>query len=153
MAGVEEIETFKAVVREVAASEKLPFYDGSARTEAVAEFTAKQLPPGTPFPIARPKVNIAGRGKDMVGFSAGNFKEAADQIVMGFSNGLGKIATRDQRAREMSDSVVAALQRHWQVHEVNVETTGAFPLEDCATSAADPTQGNPPLTLLTETGR
>jgi hypothetical protein len=124
LAGPQEIDAMKGVLRSVASANALPFYDRSADTEAEAESIAEVQ---KNMPIARPTVNVGTVGPDAMGFSAGNFPEAPSQIVVGFSK--GKDATA---ARRLSDEVVRALARRWHVHEVpNVEQSGAFPLKDC----------------------
>lgn len=123
LAGPHEIDEMKAVLRSVADSHGLTFLDRSAETEAEAEAIA-ELRPGAP--VARPTVNVGTPG-GRPGFSAGNFPEAPNQIVVGLSKGGDELA-----ARKLSDSVVGALGRRWSIHEVaNPEATGAFPLENC----------------------
>jgi len=124
LANTGEIETMNAVLRGVAAANKLPFHDNSKGTEADLNSIA-EVQKNTP--IAHPTVNIGTVGPTEMGFSAGNFAEAPSQIVVGFSKGKDPIA-----ARKLSDAVVRALSRRWLIHEVpNVETSGAFPLKDC----------------------
>jgi len=124
LANTGEIATMKAVLREVAESNKLPFEDNSEGTEAdLNSIAAVQKD----VPIARPTVNVGTVGPTAMGFSAGNFAEASSQIVVGFSKGNDPVA-----ARKLSDAVVQALSRRWRIHEVpNVKTSGAFPLKDC----------------------
>jgi hypothetical protein len=124
LADPSEIGAMKAVLREVATANKLPFYDNSKQTEAELDSIAEVL---KNTPVAHPTVNIGTVGPAAMGFSAGNFAEAPSQIVVGFSKGEDSSA-----ARKLSDAVVQALSQRWRVHEVpNVETSGAFPLKDC----------------------
>ncbi len=119
-----QIATMNTVLREVAAANKLPFYDNSKATEADLNSAAKVQ---HDLPVAHPTVNVGTVGPNAMGFSAGNFAEAPSQIVVGFSKG-GDIP----KARKLSDDVVQALSRRWSVREVpDVETSGAFPLKDC----------------------
>ena len=124
LANTSEIEAMNAVLREVAAANKLPFYDNSKGTEADLNSIAEDQ---TNLPVAHPTVNVGTVGPTAMGFSAGNFPEAPSQIVVGFSRGSDPVA-----ARKLSDTVVQALSRRWHIHEVaNVETSGAIPLKDC----------------------
>ena len=124
LAGAGEIEPMKAMLREVAASNKLPFFDNSKQTEADLNSIAEVQ---KETPVAHPTVNVGTVGPDAMGFSAGNFADAPSQIVVGFSKGHDPSA-----ARKLSDAVVRAVSRRWQIHEVpNDETSGAFPLKDC----------------------
>ena len=121
---IDQIATVNAVLREVAATHRLPFYDNSKATEADLNSAAEIQ---HNLPVAHPTVNVGTVGPDAMGFSAGNFAEAPSQIVVGFSKG-DDIA----KARELSDDVVQALSRRWRIRDVsNVETSGAFPLKDC----------------------
>jgi len=114
----------KAVLREVAAANRLPFYDNSKEAEADLNSIA-EVQKNTP--VAHPTANVGTVGPDAMGFSAANFAEAPTQIVVGFSKDEDPSA-----ARKLSDAVVQALSRRWRIHEVpNVETSGAFPLKDC----------------------
>ncbi|MEG3166260.1 hypothetical protein U1701_16840 [Sphingomonas sp. PB2P19] len=113
-----------AVLRDVAAANRLPFYDNSKATEADLNSAAKIQ---HNLSVAHPTVNVGTVGPEALGFSAGNFAGAPSQIVVGFSKG-GDIA----KARKLSDDVVQALSRRWRIRDVpNVETTGAFPLRNC----------------------
>ena len=124
LANAGEIEPMKAMLREVAAANKLPFFDNSKQTEADLNSIAEVQ---KDTPVAHPTVNFGTVGPDAMGFSAGNFADAPSQIVVGFSKGQDPSA-----ARKLSDTVVRALSRRWQIHEVpNVETSGALPLKDC----------------------
>ena len=124
LAGPQEIGAMKGVLRSVASANGLPLYDRSAETETELESIAEVQ---KNMPVAHPTVNIGTVGPGAMGFSAGNFSEAPSQIVVGFSKGEDANA-----ARKLSDDVVAALARHWRIHEVpNVEQKGAFPLKDC----------------------
>jgi hypothetical protein len=124
LADVGEIETLKTVLQDVASANELPFYDRSKETEAETESIAEVQ---KNMPVAHPTVNMGTVGPDAMGFSAGNFDEAPSQIVIGFSQGRDPAA-----ARKLSNVLVAALARHWHVHEVpNVETSGALPLKNC----------------------
>lgn len=124
LAGPEEIGTLKATLRDVAAANKLPFYDNSEQTEADLKSIAEAQ---KNTPVAHPTINLGTVGSTAMGFSAGNFAEAPSQIIVGFSKGDDPAA-----ARKLSDTVVQALSRRWRIHEVpNVETFGAFPLKDC----------------------
>lgn len=120
-----QVATMNTVLWEVAAANKLSFYDNSRATEADLNSAAKvQLN----LPVAHPTVNVGTVGPDAMGFSAGNFAEAPSQIVVGFSKG-GDIP----KARKLSDDVVQALSKRWSVREVpDVETRVAFPLKDCS---------------------
>lgn len=121
----DEIGTMKAVLREVAATNKLPFYDNSKETEADLKSIA-EVQKNTP--VAHPTVNVGTVGPTAMGFSAGNFAEAPTQIVVGFSKDDDPAA-----ARKLSDAVVEALSQRWRIHEVpNVEMSGAFPLRGCS---------------------
>ena len=112
------------VFREVAAANRLPFYDNSKATEAELNSAAEVQ---RNLPVAHPTVNVGTVGPHEMGFSAGNFAEAPSQIVVGFSKGSDIAA-----ARKLSDDVVQALSRRWRIREVsNVETSGAFPSKDC----------------------
>jgi hypothetical protein len=124
LANPDEIRTMKAVLREVAAANKLPFYDNSKETEADLKSIAEVQ---KSIPVAHPEVNVGTVGPTAMGFSAGNFPEAPMQITVGFSKDDDPAA-----ARKLSDAVVEELSRRWRIHEVsNVETSGAFPLKDC----------------------
>lgn len=124
LADTGEIGTMNAVLRGVAAANKLPFYDNSKETEADLSSIA-EVQKNTP--VAHPTVNVGTEGPTAMGFSAGNFAEAPSQIVVGFSKGSDPVA-----ARKLSDAVVRALSRRWHIHEVpNVEASGALPLKDC----------------------
>jgi hypothetical protein len=124
LANTGEIGPMKAALREVAAANKLPFYDNSIATEADLNAVAKDQ---KNIPVAHPTVNVGTVGPTAMGFSAGNFAEAPSQIVVGFSKASDPVA-----AGRLSDAVVQALSRRWRVHDVlNVETSGAFPLKDC----------------------
>lgn len=124
LANTEEIGAMNAMLREVAAANKLPFYDNSRGTEADLNSIA-EVQKNTP--VAHPTVNVGTEGPTAMGFSAGNFAKAPLQIVVGFTKGANSVA-----ARKLSDAVVRALSRRWRIHEVpNVETSGAFPLKDC----------------------
>lgn len=121
-----EIGTMKAVLRQVAATNKLPFYDNSKETEADLNSIA-EVQKNTP--VAHPTVSVGTVGPTAMGFSAGNFAEAPSQIVVGFSKAGDPVA-----ARKLSEAVVQALSRRWRIHDVpNVATSGAFPLKDCNT--------------------
>ena len=114
----------KAMLRDVAAANRLPFFDNSRQTESDFNSIA-EVQKNTP--VAHPTVNVGTVGPAAMGFSAGNFAGAPFQIVIGFSNGHDPSA-----ARKLSDAVVRALSRRWQIHEVpKIETSGAFPLKDC----------------------
>ncbi len=124
LANTGEIGAMKAVLREEAATYKLPYYDNSEQTEADLNSIAKGQ---KNTPVAHPTVNIGTVGPTAMGFSAGNFAEAPSQIVVGFSKGRDPVA-----ARQLSDAVVRALAKRWRIHEVpHVETNGAFPMKDC----------------------
>ncbi|WP_299420852.1 hypothetical protein [Sphingomonas bacterium] len=124
MADTAEIEPMNSVLREAAATNKLPFYDDSKATEADLSSAAEVQ---NKLKVAHPTVNVGTVGPTAMGFSAGNFAEAPSQIVIGFSKGRDAVA-----ARKLSDDVVEALSKRWRIREVpNVETSGAFPLKDC----------------------
>src|SRR4051812_43163399 len=124
LASTAEIEPMKALLREVAATQKLPFFDRSKDTEAELNAIAKDQ---KDLPVAHPTVNVGTAGAGAVGFCAGNFAEAPSPIVVGFSQ-----ASDTAAARQFSDAVVRVLSSRWRVHEVaNVEKSGAFPLKDC----------------------
>lgn len=119
-----EIDAMKSVLRNVAATHKLPSYDNSKQTEADLTFIAERE---KNTPVAHPTVNVGTVGPTAMGFSAGNFPYAPSQIVIGFSK-AGDVT----EARKLSDAVVGALSKRWHVHEVrHVVTSGAFPLKDC----------------------
>ena len=124
LANTSEIETMNAVLRDVAAANKLPFVDNSKATEESLERAAEVQ---KNLPVAHPTVNVGTVGPSEMGFSAGNFAEAPSQIVVGFSKGTDAAA-----ARKLSDDVVQALSRRWRIREVaNVETSGAYPSKNC----------------------
>ena len=126
MANTGEIGTMKAALRDVATTNKLPFYDNSAQTEASLTSMAKDQ---KNLPVAHPTINVGTVGPTAMGFSAGNFAEVPLQIVVGFSQ-AGDVSA----ARKLSDDVVQRLEHGWRIHEVpNVERSGAFPLKDCNT--------------------
>ena len=119
-----QIATMNAVLRDVAAANRLTFYNNSKATEVDLNSTAEIQ---RNLPIAHPTVNVGTVSPEAMGFSVANFVEAPSQIVVGFSKG-GDIA----KARKLSNDVVRSLSRRWRIHDVpNVETTGAFPLKDC----------------------
>lgn len=133
LADTHEIGDMTAIIRSVAVSNKLTFYDRSAETEDELKSIAKEQK----IPIAHPTVNIGASTRDGAGFSAGNFAEAPAQIVIGFSKG-----DDPQSAHKLSDVVVRALARRWRIHEVpNVETSGAFPLKHCDEQRSAPATG------------
>ena len=124
LATTAEIEPMKALLRGVAATNKLPFYDNSKQTEFHRISTA-EVQKNTP--VAHPTVNVGTVGPTAMGFSAGNFADAPSQIVVGFSKANDPVA-----AKQLSDDVVQVLSSRWRIHEVpNVETSGAFPLKVC----------------------
>jgi hypothetical protein len=124
LADVGQVETMNAVLRKVAAANKLPFYDNSKETEAQLNSAAEVQ---HDLPVAHPTVNVGTVGPTAMGFTAGNFAEAPSQIVVGFSKGDDPVA-----ARRLAESVVQALSIRWHIREVpNIETSGAFPLKDC----------------------
>lgn len=124
LANTGEIGSMKAVLRDVATSNNLPFRDNSVETEAELNSIAEVQ---KDTPVAHPTVNVGTVGPNAMGFSAGNFAEAPSQIVVGFSKGSDSAA-----ARKLSDVVVRMLSKRWHVREVpNVETSGAFPLKNC----------------------
>lgn len=125
LANASEIEPMKDVLRGIASSNKLPFYDRSTETEAELKSIAEGQ---KNVPVAHPTVNVGTVGPNRMGFSAGNFPDAPLQIVVGFSK------DQDPKgAQELSDRVVQALSQRWHIHEVpNVATSGAFPLKDCS---------------------
>jgi hypothetical protein len=121
---VGQIATMKTVFGQVAAANKLPFYDNSKATEADLNSAAEVQ---HNLPVPHPTVNVGTVGPNAMGFSAGNFAEAPSQIVVGFSKGGDGAA-----ARKLSDDVVQALSRQWRIHEVpSGQRSGAFPLKDC----------------------
>ncbi len=121
---ISQIATMKAALRDVAAVNRLPFYDNSKATEADLNSAAKIQ---HNLPVAHPTVNVGTVGPEAMGFSAENFAEAPSQIVVGFSKG-----DDIDKARKLSDDVVQALSRRWRIREVpNAQKTGAFPLRDC----------------------
>jgi len=81
LANTGEIATMKAVVREVAESNKLPFEGNSEGTEADLNSVAAVQ---KDVPIARPTVNVGTVGPTAMGFSAGNFAEASSQTLSAF---------------------------------------------------------------------
>jgi hypothetical protein len=124
LSGTHEIDELKTVVRSIAASNGLMFQDRSADAEreltAIAE-RSKDLP------VAHPTLVISARAPDGMGFSAGNFPDAASQIVVGFSK-----ADDDGLARRLSENVVNTLEKRWRIREVpNVAESGASPLKEC----------------------
>lgn len=124
LADSSEIEEMNAVLRGVAAANKLPFVNNSIATEEGFNSAAARI---KNLPVAHPTVNVGTVGPNRMGFSAGNFPDAPSQIVVGFSKGSDVIA-----ARKLSEDVVQALRRRWSIHEVpNVETSGALPLKHC----------------------
>jgi hypothetical protein len=125
LAGTHEIDELKAIVRSIAATRGMTFHDRSAEAEAELASIAKRH---GDVRVAHPTLVISARAPDgQMGFSAGNFAEAASQVVVGFSKGDDATA-----ARELSDEVVQTLGERWRIHEVaHVAETGAFPLEDC----------------------
>lgn len=125
LADTNEIDELKTIVRSVAASNALTFHDRGVEAEAELISAAKDQ---KDLPVAHPTLMISARASDgRMGFSAGNFPEAASQVVVGFSKGADKTV-----ARKLSDNVVQALGKHWRIYEVpNVAESGAFPLKDC----------------------
>lgn len=119
-----EIDAMKSVLQNVAATNKLPFYDNSKQTETDLTSIAERQ---KNTPVAHPVVNVGTVGPTAMGFSAANFPDVPSQIVIGFSK-----ADDVTEARKLSDAVVGALSKRWHVHEVpHVATSGAFPLKDC----------------------
>jgi len=124
LADVGEIETMNSVLREVAAANKLPFFDNGKTTEAALNSAAEVQ---DKLKVAHPNVNVGTVGPTALGFTAGNFADAPSQMVVGFSKANDPVA-----ARKLSDEVVKALANKWRIREVpNLETSGAYPLKDC----------------------
>lgn len=124
LASTSEIEPMKAVLRGIAVTNKLPFYDNSKNTEANLTATVKDQKSTL---VAHPTVNVGTVGPTAMGFTAGNFAEAPSQIVVGFSKASDSVA-----ARNLSDAVVQALSKRWRIRDVpNIEASGAFPLKNC----------------------
>ncbi|OYY78687.1 MAG: hypothetical protein B7Y43_05515 [Sphingomonas sp. 28-62-20] len=124
LADTGEFETMNSVLREVAAANKLPFFDNSTATEAELHSAADLQ---DKLKVAHPTVNVGTVGPTAMGFSVGNFADAPSQMVVGFSKANDPVA-----ARKLSDDVVKALSNKWRIREVpNVETSGAYPLKDC----------------------
>lgn len=73
LSDVGQIAAMNAVFREVAAANRLPFYDYSRQTEAELNSAAEVQ---RNLPVAHPTVNVGTVGPDAMGFSAGNFAEA-----------------------------------------------------------------------------
>lgn len=125
LANPAEIDALKTVIRSVAETNRLPYYDNSKQTEAALTSIAEGQ---RTIPVAHPTVNVGTVGPTAMGFSASNFPEAPLQIVIGFSN------TNDlAAARRLSEALVEALSKRWCVHEVpHPATSGASPLKDCS---------------------
>jgi maltoporin len=116
----------KAILRSVALSHGLTFYDRSAEVEAESK-AITEVQKSTP--IEGPTVLVGATARDGMGFGAGNFAEAPSQFVVGFSK-----SNDPTSALRLSDTVVQALAQRWRIHEVpHVDTSGAFPLKHCDT--------------------
>ena len=116
------IAELKTLLRSVAASERMTFVDGSARTTQDLSAIARRR--GHPV-SATPVLNIGVERPDSMGLTAGNLGLPQYQIALGFSKGGDPRA-----AQEFSDRVVAALGQHWRVEAVPAGR-GALPISSC----------------------
>jgi hypothetical protein len=117
-----DIPRLKAVVREIAVSNRLEFTDRSTDAEVEAEEIAKTEPH---MKVAHPTIILSIDRRDGFGFGGGNFPEAPLQVAFGFTAGR-----TEAEARKFAESVVQRLSRFWVIHEVP-QSRGAFPLKKC----------------------
>ena len=111
------IADFKATMKDLAESNGMEFFDGSAETQQ--SLTEMNVAPGYPI------IHIASKGPENYNFGAGNMGLSAFEVSVGFSEG-----SNPQAARQFAESVVNALQQRWEVHAVP-PGQGAFPRGDC----------------------
>ena len=120
--GENDIGRLKAVVREIAQTNRLEFTDRSSDAQAEAEEIAKTEPN---MKVAHPTIVLSVDRSDGFGFGGGNFPEAPLQVAFGFTEGKTKV-----ESRKFADNVVERLSEFWVIHEVP-RGRGAFPLKKC----------------------
>lgn len=117
----DEADRFRQAVKDLAASERLDYFDRSEETGK--EYKDLGIGPRGDHPFV---LNISIDRKDGLGMGAGELGKSGYQVALGFQNG-GK----PDEGKEFADRAIEAFRRRWQV-ETFPGTQGVFPFEHCS---------------------
>lgn len=117
LGGKHDVTLFKNMMKEIAQSQHMNYFDGSKSTQKDLE--AMEVSPKYQI------IDINIERADGVGFSAGNRGLSAYEVAIGFSEGKNPT-----EAHNLADLVIRILKQRWQVNIVP-PNQGALPTKSC----------------------